>query len=29
VLYPPDGGAPRVLPQLLTAPGVAAAISSM
>jgi thiol:disulfide interchange protein len=29
VLYPPDGGAPRVLPQLLSADGVAAAIRSM
>jgi thiol:disulfide interchange protein len=29
VLYPPDGGAPRVLPQLLTADGVADAIRSM
>ena len=29
VLYPPDGGAPRVLPQLLTANGVAEAIRSM
>ena len=29
VLYPPGGGTPRVLPQLLTADGVAAAIDSM
>jgi thiol:disulfide interchange protein len=29
VLYPPDGGTPRVLPQLLTADGVADAIRSM
>ena len=29
VLYPPGGGAPRVLPQLLTADGVADAIRSM
>ncbi|HZH44120.1 MAG TPA: thioredoxin family protein [Lysobacter sp.] len=29
VLYPPDGGAPRVLPQLLTADSVADAIRSM
>ena len=29
VLYPPGGGAPRVLPQLLTADGVAEAIRSM
>ncbi|MFC0679795.1 protein-disulfide reductase DsbD family protein [Lysobacter korlensis] len=29
VLYPPDGGAPRVLPQLLTADAVADAIRSM
>jgi thiol:disulfide interchange protein len=29
VLYPRDGGTPRVLPQLLTADGVAAAIRSM
>ena len=29
VLYPPGGGTPRVLPQLLTADGVAAAIRSM
>jgi thiol:disulfide interchange protein len=29
VLYPPDGGAPQVLPQLLTADGVADAIRSM
>jgi thiol:disulfide interchange protein len=29
VLYPPDGGAPRVLPQLLSADGVADAIRSM
>ncbi|GHA80353.1 protein-disulfide reductase DsbD family protein [Cognatilysobacter bugurensis] len=29
VLYPADGGAPRVLPQLLTADGVADAIRSM
>ena len=29
VLYPPNGGAPRVLPQLLTADAVADAIRSM
>ena len=29
VLYPPDGGAPQVLPQLLTADGVADAIRAM
>lgn len=29
VLYPPNGGAPRVLPQLLTADGVADAIRAM
>lgn len=29
VLYPPDGGTPQVLPQLLTAHGVADAIESM